>query len=312
MTETVQSRRDSGGFRAGHSATAVQPQHVALTVAHMRRPFTRLLILLLFVAGCGTGASETELVFESQTAPPSATPPVPARSGHQSTSDAPTPTEAADAPILTAGGFAEVVTTDLVVRSAPGVGADSEIYGTIEHIPAYIVAGPVDADGYEWWLVAHEQFDRLGGPPAGWVAAAGKDGEVWLAPTRPDCPPAPTGGEWFVPGMWVSCYTGLELTLEGVLGGCAAALAPLWDNSCSLYPCPHDLSPAECLDGFDLQSVFLHFDSAPSQDRGRITVTGHFDDPNASACSVVGSPLADLAVFECRRHFVVTSYEFDG
>ena len=236
----------------------------------------------------------------------------PSGSAIASTSPDVTPASTPAEPILATGGFAEVVTSDLVVRSAPGTGPDSEIYGTIEYIPAYVVAGPVEADGLEWWLVAHEHFDRLGGPPAGWVAAAGSDGEVWLAPTQPECRQAPTGPEaaWFDPSMWVSCYTGMELTLDGALGGCAASLSPIWDNACWLYPCPDDVAPATCLDGFDLPSVILHFDGVPAQQEGRITVSGHFDDPDASKCAAVGSPLAPLAVFECRGHFVVTSYRF--
>ena len=276
----------------------------------MRLPVLRALLPALLATGCaatGVGPSVSPVPL-SATAPATAAPPAsPLLSVSPDPTQAPTPEE----PTLAVGGFAEVVTTDLVVRSAPGTGSDSEIYGTIEHIPAYVVAGPVEADGYDWWLVAHAYFDRLGGPPAGWVAAAGKDGEVWLAPAQPECPPAPTAeAAWFVPSIWVSCYTGVELTLEGALGGCSAAMSPIWDNSCSLYPCPDDVLPATCLDGFDLPSQTLHFDTLPSRDQGRITVRGHFDDPNASACTVVGSSLAPLAVFTCRRDFVVTSYQF--
>ena len=268
-------------------------------------------VVLAALTGCAA-AQGPSATSPSGATTPSPTPgasssPTPSASLHESAPAAPTPTATADGSTLAVGGFAEVVTTDLVVRSAPGTGADSEIYGTIEHIPAYIVAGPVQADGFEWWLVAHAYSDRLGGPPSGWVAAAGKDGEVWLAPARPDCPEAPTG---FEPSMWVSCYTGVELTLDGVLGGRAMSMAPIWDNTYSLYPCPDDAAVASCLDGFDLQSLTLHFDSVPAQDQGRITISGHFDDPNAERCAAVGGWLTPLAVFECRTDFVVTSYRF--
>ena len=269
--------------------------------------------IAFLMSACGNGAPQSASMTPPEASPAAAATETAAASGSAIASASPEATPAAtpEERVLAKGEFAEVVTTDLVVRSAPGTGPDSEIYGTIEHIAAYIVDGPVEADGLEWWLVAHEHSDRLGGPPAGWVAAAGADGEVWLAPAQPECPQAPTGeAAWFDPSMWVSCYTGMELTLEGALYGCAAAIAPIWDNACSLYPCPGDAAPASCLDGVDLQSLILHFDSAPAQDNGRISVSGHFDDPNASACSVVGSPLAPLAVFECRTHFVVTSYEF--
>lgn len=144
------------------------------------------------------------------------------------------------------------------------------------------------------------------------MAAAGQDGEVWLAPTRPDCPAAPTAGEWFVPSIWVTCYTGIEMTLAGALGGCSDTISPIWDSTCSLYPCPDEVATDTCLAGFDLPTVTLHFESVPTADRGRISVTGHFDDPNANACTAMGGPLAPLSVFGCRRHFVVTSYRVDG
>jgi len=274
-------------------------------IPRMKRRWA-VIALALVLDGCGASTS-----IPSNTSTPSptrvATPsPTVIASAHESTSAAPTPAATADEAVLAVGGFADVVTTDLVVRSAPGTGADSEIYGTIEHIPAYIVAGPTQADGFEWWLVVHAHSDRLGGPPAGWVAAAGKDGEVWLAPSRPQCP-EPTG---FQPSMWVSCYAGMELTLDGVLGGCMDSVWPPWDNACSLYPCPDGVAPASCLDGTDLQSLTLHFDSVPDQDRGRVEVRGHFDDPNAYQCTYMGSVSAALGEFDCRTHFVVASYRF--
>ena len=276
----------------------------------MRAQLTAIGIALV-TAGCGTGNIQGESAAHDASPSDAMESPGASVAAIASASPDPTPASTPHASVLEVGGFADVVTTDLVVRSAPGVGADSEIYGTIEHIPAYIVAGPVDADGFAWWLVAHARHDQLGGPPAGWVAAAGKDGEVWLAPTQPECPPAPTGDEaaWFNASIWVSCYTGVEMTLEGALGGCAASESPVWDNACWLYPCEDDVAPATCLDGFDLSSVILHFDGVPAQQEGRITVSGHFDDPDATRCAAVGGPLAPLAVFECRTHFVVTSSE---
>ena len=56
-----------------------------------------------------------------------------------------------------------------------------------------VLDGPVEASGYDWYLV-----DVTSEPPEdvsypfGWVAAAGKDGEAWIAPERHDCPKRPT------------------------------------------------------------------------------------------------------------------------
>ena len=203
-------------------------------------------------------------------------------------------------------GFAEVVTTDLVLRSAPGTGPDSEVYGTIEHVPAYVVDGPVLADGYEWWLVAHIRFDQLGGPPAGWVAARGQDGEVWLAPTRLTCPDPPTReAAWFEPSMMVSCYTGVEIALAGAFSWDARIQSGGPGIMCVIStPVPPEQTPAACEQISDNRAVPMHFESVPAQSRGRIIATGHFDDPAAEGCVVEGDPLWGLHAFYCRGHFV--------
>ena len=75
------------------------------------------------------------------------------------------------------------VSDDLVVRSQPWVGDDSEMYrpwlplGT----ELTVLGGPVVGSGYAWYQVAPVSFEGLSGPGYGWVAAAGKDGEPWIA-----------------------------------------------------------------------------------------------------------------------------------
>jgi hypothetical protein len=81
-------------------------------------------------------------------------------------------------PGLVSGSFAEVVTNDLVLRSAPRIADDSRLIGELNAPQrVHVIAGPVEANGYEWWSVMSEggSFDDRG-----WVAAAGKDGEEWL------------------------------------------------------------------------------------------------------------------------------------
>ena len=79
---------------------------------------------------------------------------------------------------LISGSFADVVTTHLLTRLAPRVADDATITGELNQ-PArvYVVEGPVTDSGYDWWQVIPEggSFDN-----AVWVAAQGKDGEVWL------------------------------------------------------------------------------------------------------------------------------------
>jgi hypothetical protein len=81
------------------------------------------------------------------------------------------------------GAFAQVVVTDLVVRDAPSV--DPERSRLLEqHLAApqrlYVADGPVASDGYDWFLVLPVPYWPA--PPSdGWVAAASRSGEAWIA-----------------------------------------------------------------------------------------------------------------------------------
>lgn len=78
------------------------------------------------------------------------------------------------------GDVAAMVTDGrLVIRTKPGTGADSAIFKTKLYPGqrASTLEGPVEASGYPWYRI------RLG-DIEGWAAAAGLDGEPWLAPVR--------------------------------------------------------------------------------------------------------------------------------
>ena len=81
---------------------------------------------------------------------------------------------------LRAGDIAAMVTDGrLVIRTLPGTSPESAIYKTRVY-PGQrllILDGPVEASGYAWFHVRVGAID-------GWVAAAGLNGEVWLAPVR--------------------------------------------------------------------------------------------------------------------------------
>ena len=89
----------------------------------------------------------------------------------------------------------------------------------------YVIAGPEDADGYAWYLVDPVARPCLIGcddaPRPGWVAAASKDGERWLAeePTNPECP-EPSLEEIYgaAPQLSRYCFGDRELTLTGDRG----------------------------------------------------------------------------------------------
>ena len=81
---------------------------------------------------------------------------------------------------LAAGDIAAMVSDGrLVIRTLPGTGADSAIFKT-KIYPGQrllILEGPVEASGYPWFRVQLGTIE-------GWVAAASREGEPWLAPVR--------------------------------------------------------------------------------------------------------------------------------
>lgn len=219
---------------------------------------------------------------------------------------------------LEAGLIAEIVTTDLVVRSLPEI-SDASLVDR-SSVPmgflAYIVDGPVAADGYDWYQVAPfpptmsdvvEEHPRFG-----WLAAGGTDGEPWIAPWDGECPgPGWDGLMLSQRYVMLACWAGVDLTLEGTLrscdsqGGTVGQPAWIYRVSCHLVgPDYGDLLAA---------GLALHFAPGVSTalgDGARVRVIGHLGDPGADECSEeplpgTGTP-PDLVRLQCRRAFVVT------
>jgi hypothetical protein len=170
----------------------------------------------------------------------------------------------------------------------------------------YVLDGPVQADGYEWWLIVPVagQFG-LEPPPSGWVAARGQ-GEVWLAPMMIECEEPPTSGFILPSAQLVDCYGATELTLVGTLSGCTEWAGEAWQHGCYLRGCAPDV----CETIADDPAVVVHFENFPARFEGPIRLAGHFDDPVAVRCGHEGDPLWRLEVFSCRLQFVATSYRF--
>ncbi len=209
-----------------------------------------------------------------------------------------------------------MVTTDLVVRSLPGTGSDSEIYSPSLSAPTllYVLDGPVAADGYDWFrVVPFEGFYsdvEYPVPDMGWVAAAGKDGERWIGPWTGTCPEPTADGLMYRPGfIGLACYGDQELTVEGTFKECydvGQSATPSWQaRYCVLEPFGY---VGELLSGF----TFYRTTGAAEPSAGQaVRVTGQHDHPAAPACEEhlqegddAGPP--EVVALRCRALFVAT------
>ena len=216
-----------------------------------------------------------------------------------------------------------VVTDDLVMRSRPGTGSGSEIYPHRLFAPdiVYVIDGPEAADGYEWYLVDPLAEPCYFGcdyaPQAGWVAAAGTDGERWLAeePVHGYPCPEPTlddvaGG---YPQVWLHCFGSERLTLDGgVIGVATEGPGWPWQHRIELYGPDYDGPVAGCVDLCTVPWLTVAFDG----DQGlpspvsAVRVTGHFDDPRAEECQSAHIDLDQrIVTHSCRLVFVATGWD---
>ena len=220
---------------------------------------------------------------------------------------------------LAPDGVAEIVTTDLIVRSRPGI-SDASVIDPVR-MPrgflAYILDGPVAADGYDWYKVAPFPptiSDVVEDHPSfGWLAAAGKDGEPWIAPWNGECPQPNWDGVMLSPRyIALSCWGNADITLEGTLG-CNTSSQPggdptwLWTVPCRLIGPDY----GELLSG-GLGLQFAPDVEAMPRDGTRVRVIGHLDDLAAETCTLVPSaggldevPHPELVRLWCRIAFVV-------
>lgn len=258
------------------------------------------------------------------------------------------PTVASTAPpasTLAGSQLMEVVVDELIARSTPGTGSDSEIYpGTIaEGTRLWLYDGPVLAAGYAWYHVVPEHgplLEPVAGRPFldGWVAAGSREGEAWLQPVEPECPgttslatvAAASSAARFL------CFGGASIQLEGWIdpvwgsGGCGGS-EPGW-LTCflaqlllvSVEPPPAALTDPLGAPGWDAGAsrfpvMFAPGVTRPMNSAGRyVEVVGHFDDPAAWDCgmpdfddpgTVVPAP---SMVYACRGTFVVQSITVSG
>lgn len=253
----------------------------------------------------------------------------------QPPSPSPTPHStqpATAAPLLAPDDVAMVVTNDLVLRSAPGTGSDSDIYPGLLNEPTllFVVDGPVSASGYQWYQVhpfsmAVEDWSdawRLG-----WLAAAAKDGEAWIASSSLECDGAPTIESLIgLSGIAsLACYGKRSLTFGASYEG-PDAIIPSWVSPGWLNGFGYRLQPIGCV--FECgnatpqpveEFLFVHRRGEGNsaeffghESGADVSVVGHFDHGAAQSC-VAGQPPGDLVnpppeetILNCRTAFVVT------
>lgn len=302
------------------------------------RPIRLLVLALAFCSAC----AGTQTATDDTAATPSV-------SASATTAETPSPTEpAADETAspspeqpdaLGPDSVASVVTTDLVVRSRPEISDESEILSPSLSSPTllYVVDGPVTASGYDWYQVhpfgMHYLDFMTGAPPFGWVAAASREGEPWIAAATPECPSTDvdTVRVDTIRAMTnialLACFGGTEdLTLEGEFGGCfvadPAAIEPGWlyQTGCSLVPPGYQLGQV-LPDPGGLPMRFAADVPIPFDLEGELVrVAGRFDDPIARTCEPVaidGEEFGGVtqsiepaqAVLLCRAQFVVTQVD---
>jgi hypothetical protein len=258
----------------------------------------------------------------------------------QSASTTPTATSSAAASEIVVDGLVRSTVDGLRVRATPGTtGAQLGTIDTGE--PAFVVAGPVSADGYAWY-----QVSALGLPPnagcetpflttpfncpdwLGWVAA-GQPGQPWLEATTLPCPASPMNLDAIVwiaepgpstPIERLACYGSNSIRVRGwwpqlPAGGLGGACGLVVPPNPAWLVC-QNINDNELFISENEEFVVgmkVSIDPAAGvtmPPRGQwVQVVGHLDDPAARDCAPVasGSQDPDRVVLTCRTEFVLES-----
>jgi len=244
-------------------------------------------------------------------------------------------------PVPTGGGFVEElvvpsfvsVTADrLLIRQEPGLTGEPLmnhdscidnpdpncarpiLIGTeSSYVDLYLVDGPVEVDGYEWYLAATEREEVVG-----WVAA-GDDADAWLVSAPRSCPSQPLE----LADVTILATTRLELLhcfgrQALTFRGWYPDLPPgEQETNVGLEDCRAERGWLLCYSIFDILRLepgswagtadYLAFAVDPAAGLSMparsqwVEVTGSFDHPAANTCGEVWT------VLSCRSTFVVSS-----
>ena len=276
----------------------------------------------LAISACTTSSpSPTASVAASQSPAPSVSP------GASASAPPSTPGPGARPDV----GFATVVADRVNVRVAPSIDArvitlaiadcpdpcaPLQVGQGTPYPELYLLDGPVQADGFDWYLAATAPEDAIFPEYIGWVAAGDTSGD-WLVLHAPDCPPAPIKLTDITYALSrfkaIACFGRQPLTVRGwyvklpadaeVNGVCP--VEPGWLLCGYGY---HMLRPQPSDFYGDANNLPMKVDPTSVAMPPRpnwVSVTGMFDHPSAQSC---GTDAEDQVAFRlgCRMEFVVT------
>jgi hypothetical protein len=295
----------------------------------MPRCLRALIIGAVLLGGCATPAS-------SDPAPPSTGDAATAPSSRVAVTDptpvptAPSPTPVGDEPVqaggdsvpFVAGSVLKTLADDgLRVRSAPSTDDDSYKYEPLLQLgtPLLLLDGPVSGSGYEWYEVAPLSEPTL---PRGWVASGSRDGDAWLTTGDFPCPDAPTDMRSLLalaPAVGVLCFPNTPITVQARLHRCECdvdgpGFSPSWFSvgGGEMLVEPDRTTPPGSMDNalsLNLDPAGDHPDELPFGEL--VEVTGVFDHPAASSCTMTVDSGAPVPTQDCRFWFAVTRLAAD-
>ena len=213
--------------------------------------------------------------------------------------------------------LAAVVVSDLVVRSGPGVDPGTSTIladGLTTDDRVFVVDGPVDADGYAWYLVAPLERDDGMVAPFGWVAAASRSGEPWIEGIEAACPATVTLASVIELHRYerVVCFGDAPFSLDAPLVSAGIGGGP-WSWEPDWLVQIGGLGLALDDTGDRTLAVRVPPGGPSFGPGGAVRVTGHFNDAAALTCQVTSAdpatpaPSREEAILICRSEFVLDS-----
>jgi hypothetical protein len=252
-----------------------------------------------------------------------------------SASPAATPVAGIPDGLLPAGSMVTVTGDGVRIRAEPST--DTEIVATMAagdlvHVVDTIAAGPVTAEGYEWYRVAYRDGDDVwpwqdlapDGIVYGWMAA-GDDDERFVTLADVSCPAEPItlSDLAFRLTSWerLVCI-GDTVTIEGTFGcdSCTDGVTPGADP-----PWLADVEQQPPIAGayayYPFIQVAIPPDVTPPENRDVVRATLRVDHPAASRCTYTPEPSDGAGDFThdpmgalvfCRERLVLESFEVIG